>query len=157
MFAAIVNSPYVHVLHGLSWLPQTLETIHMTFHSLLVGAFLLMALRLLGLGSAISVRSLAKYLLPACWIAVVMQVLSGGLMFVQAADQYAVNFYFLWKIIAVALGIGLLAWIQLAIGRDGGNWDQSGRVPMRIRLIAGAAIPVWFGALVFGRFIYTQL
>ena len=105
MFTAIANSAFTHFLHTLPWLPQVLETIHMTFHSLLVGAAVLLALRLLGFGRGIPLVGLARYLLPACWVALAMLAVSGGLLFAMTADRYVRDPYFLWKIAAVAEGV----------------------------------------------------
>src|SRR5712691_3981206 len=101
MFTALANSPFAHALHRLPWLPQLLETIHMTFHALLVGAFVLLALRLIGFGSRIPFRSLVAILLPASWIALAFLAVSGGLLFVMAADRYVADVFFLLKIAAV--------------------------------------------------------
>src|SRR5688572_12476980 len=102
MFTAIANSAFVHFLHTMPWLPQVLETIHMTFHSVLVGAAVLLALRLVGVGKGIPLARLARYLLPACWASLAFLAVSGGLMFAMSADRYVNDRYFVWKIAAVA-------------------------------------------------------
>ena len=157
MFRAIANSPFTHFLHSLPWLPQLLETVHMTFHSLLLGGGVVLALRLIGFGQGIPMATFVRYLLGACWVAVGFLALSGGLMFVMSADRYVQDIYFLWKITAVAEGVAVLAVIQLLLPRYAERWDNAGVVPVPIQLMAGASIPVWLAAVVFGRFIYTIL
>lgn len=152
MTSWIVQTSFVHVLHGWTWLPQLLETMHMTFHSLLVGAVAVMAARLAGLGRRIAIDALAGVVLPICWMAFAIQVLSGGLMFIMSADQYAENEYFLAKISAVLVGAVLLAalhWSALRMKDDTGHGGA--------RAIALIAVPIWFAALTFGRFVYTLL
>ena len=157
MISAIANSPFTHFLHTLPWLPQALETIHMTFHSLLVGAAVLLALRLVGFGDGIPISRLARYLLPACWVAVVVLAISGTLMFTLNAEKYVADQYFLWKIAVVAEGILLLAFTHWMVRRHANRWDAAGAAPVPVRLVAGATISVWIAAITLGRFIYIAL
>jgi hypothetical protein len=156
-FTAIANSPFVHFLHTMPWLPQVLETVHMTFHSLLVGAAVLLALRLLGFGKAIPLARLVRYLLPACWTSLGFLAVSGGLMFAMSADRYVNDYWFLWKLAAVAEGVLVLAVIHVMLRRNAARWDEQGVAPVPIRVIAGASISIWFAAITFGRFTYTAL
>ena len=157
MFAALANSALAHSLHRLAWLPQFLETIHMTFHALLVGAVVLLALRLLGFGRTIPLPMLTRYLLPACWVSLAALAATGGLMFVMAADKYVADGYFLLKIAMAVEGILILVFAQVFLPRFAVGWDRGGAIPLPVQLLAGATIPIWMAAIVFGRFIYTAL
>lgn len=157
MMQALANSPFAHALHRLAWLPQVLETVHMIFHALLAGATVLLCLRLLGFGRAVPTSRLARYLLPAIWTSLGALALSGGLMFTMSADRYVAASFFQWKIAVVAELIALLVAAQLLVPRRADGWDAAGGAPLGAQLLAGAAIPMAFSAIVFGRFVYTVL
>ena len=157
MLSTLANLSFVHTLHALPWAPQLLETIHMTFHSLLVGAFIVLAARLLGFGRDVPLAPLARLVFAVCWISVGVQVVAGGLMFLMMVDQYADNEYFIAKIAAIAVGLTLLAALQLALRANAPAWDSAGTIPAPVRGVAALAVPVWLVALGFGRFVYTLL
>jgi hypothetical protein len=157
MIDAIANSPFTHFLHSQLWLPQLLETIHMISHSLLVGAAVLIALRLIGFGSKIPLVMLTRYLLPACWLALGFVVLSGGLLFVMGIKGYVLNPFFLWTMAAALEGVVFLVILQVVTQRFGDQWENGGAVPVPVQLLAGASVSVWIAAVIFGRFIYTAL
>jgi hypothetical protein len=98
-----------------------------------------------------------RYLLSACWLALALLAVSGGLMFAMAADRYVEDPFFLWKIATVAEGVAFLAFVQFAAGRWAERWDAAGAVPVTVQVMAGASIPLWLAAVTFGRFIYTIL
>src|SRR3954468_5574577 len=105
----------------------------MIFHALLVGAAVLLALRLVGFGRKIPLRTLSRYLLPVCWASLVVLTVSGGVMFVMAAHRYVSDGYLLSKIGMVVEGTGILVLAQIFLPRLVAAWESPGGVPFPVQ------------------------
>ena len=81
-----------------------IESIHVLAITLVVGSIAIVDLRLLGVASLDrTVTRLTKDVLPCTWTAFAVAALTGGLLFISNAVNYAHNFYFQIKILLLVL------------------------------------------------------
>ena len=135
------------------WLYPVVETVHIFGFSILVGAVVLFDLRVLGVSKRISVRLLARHLLPWSLAALLLVVPAGGLMFVSAADELVANPAFRTKMGLLLLALANAAAFHAGALRNAGQWDQDAPAPIAARLHALASILIWAGVVTCGRMI----
>ena len=132
-----------------------LESIHVLAIALVVGSIAIVDLRLIGVSSLDrTVTRLTKDVLPLTWIAFAVALLTGVLMFISNAVNYAHNFYFQIKILLLVLaGINML-FFHFVVGRDVDSWGVSAQTtPLRARVAGGTSLLLWVGVVAFGRWI----
>jgi hypothetical protein len=132
------------------WLYPLVEIAHIVGFSVLVGAVAMFDLRLLGLGRALPVRALARHLLPWSWIALLLIVPSGLLMF-STQPELLDNRVFLLKLALIATaGLNAIAF-HAGSWRGAAHWGAA--PPALARLHAGASLLLWIGVIACGRLL----
>ena len=141
------------IRESIYWFPL-IEAAHVIGLTLVFGTILIVDLRLLGVASRDqSFRRLSSELLRWTWIAFVLALLTGGLMFITEAVVYAGNLSFQLKMLLLALaGLNMLAF-QLLTLKTVDSWDASPSTPGRARLAGALSILFWIGVVVAGRAI----
>src|SRR5471030_789873 len=132
-----------------------IDSIHLLAITLVVGSIAIVDLRLIGVASLDrTVTRLTKDVLPCTWMAFTIAALTGGLLFISNAVNYAHNFYFQIKILLLLLaGVNMLLF-HFVTGRDVDSWGTSARTtPLRARIAGGASLVLWIGVVAFGRWI----
>lgn len=130
------------------------ESVHVMAIALLFGSILIVDLRLLGIANAHrAFTRVSGELLRFTWIAFVIAVITGAMMFAANATTYFNNTAFRWKLVLLALaGINMAAF-QLRTVRSVAAWDHSARTPPAARAAGAASILIWVGVIFFGRWI----
>lgn len=139
-------------IRGSSWLFPAAETVHILGIALLVGSVVAFDLRVLGLSRALSVRALARHLLPWSLASLVLIVPTGLLMFLAQPELIA-NRAFLAKI-----GLLTLAGVNAVLFHTGpyssvATWDRDAPAPAAARLTAALSIVLWIAVIAAGRMI----
>ena len=137
-----------------SWAFPTLETIHVIAIVTVVGSIAVMDLRLLGLASQDrAVTEMSKDTLPLTWGAFAIAVLSGSLLFVGKASEYAVNPNFQWKMALIALAGANMAVFHLVAWRTVKTWDADRPAPLAAKIAGGLSLGLWITVVFFARAI----
>jgi hypothetical protein len=126
------------------WAFPTVLTLHTFGLSLLVGANLVLALRMLGCARAIPLAPLTL-LFPIMWTGFFLNAASGIVLFVPNATANAVQPVFIVKLGLVALGMINIYLLPPGVLSD----PQS--MPVRSRVFAITSMVVWAGAITTGR------
>ncbi|PJR09918.1 DUF6644 family protein [Sinorhizobium meliloti] len=136
------------------WMFPTIESVHVVAISLVVGVIAIMDLRLLGITSnARAVTAVSRDTLPWVWVAFVIAVITGMLMFVSNAETYYNNRAFLIKMVLIVLaGINMLVF-ELITFRSVALWDRDVSLPAPAKIAAALSLSLWVGVVVFGRLI----
>lgn len=124
---------------------------HILSIGLLVGAILLLDLRLAGLFSHVPVAVLAPFLSRAAAVGLGMSVVTGTWLFSVKPLDYVGNSAFLVKLCLIALGV-----LNVFLQHRGTAWRaalQDGRIRVRTRLLAVVSLATWISALIAGRWI----
>ena len=124
------------------------NALHILSIGTLVGAILVMDLRLLGVGRDVAAAPLLRLLRRVIGVAFALAVLSGLALFSIRASEYAANPAFRAKLALLALaGLNFAAFHVLARGTD------PSAPPPAARAMAVLSIGLWVSVLVAGRFI----
>jgi hypothetical protein len=132
----------------------SIEAVHVMAITLVIGTIFIVDLRLLGLASLErAAHRLMGEILPITWSAFALAVVTGLLLFIAKAHSYGTNFFFLGKMVLLALaGLNMLMF-HFAAGREAGLWGAGVRPPRGARIAAGLSLTIWLGVVVFGRWI----
>src|SRR5688572_7609510 len=125
------------------WSYPTVLTLHTVGLAILVGAAMVVDLRVLGIGSAVPARAIAR-LYGLVWLGFVVNLASGIVLFVVQAADRAVQPVFYVKLAFIAVAFGL----ALALRR---HLSSPGGAPARARPMAIVSLACWAAAIVAGR------
>jgi hypothetical protein len=131
-----------------------IESLHVLAIATVFGTILIVDLRLLGVaGMRRPFSTISSEMLPKTWIAFVIAVITGALMFAPNAITYYGNTAFRLKMLALLLaGLNMLAF-HLFTERSIAQWDRSPRTPTGARIAAIISITIWLAVIFLGRWI----
>src|SRR5262245_40110546 len=131
------------------WAQATVLTLHTMGMAVLVGASWVLDLRLLGVSRNVPLSSF-RWVFPAVALGLVVNLVTGVLLFAARATMWGTAFPFFVKMILVVAGAGTLMPLRSYVLRgDAQQRDGSGRV----RLLAIASIIAWSAAITAGRLL----
>jgi len=132
------------------WAFPTVLTLHTAGLAVLVGASWLLDLRLLGISNRNSPLSAYRWVFPAIAAGLIVNLLTGVLLFIKNATTWGAAAPFFVKMLLVAVSVGLLLPIRkYTLASNDGNLEVSGNV----RLLAIASILSWSAAVTAGRML----
>ena len=153
IIGAIEQSALAAAMRGELWLYPIVEIVHISGFVILVGSVAMFDLRLLGVSRDLSVRGLARHLLPWSVAALLMIVPSGLLMFSAHAGDFVGNPAFVLKMTLLMLAAFNAAAFHLGAFRSVANWDREASVPRSASLHAVASLALWFSIIACGRLL----
>ncbi|MBO9582226.1 MAG: hypothetical protein J7498_15165 [Sphingobium sp.] len=131
-----------------------IETFHVFAVVTVIGTIAIMDLRLLGLTSRKwTASSISRDTLWLTWLAFLVAVITGLLMFVSKAATYMVNPWFLVKMAMLAAAGINMAVLHRGPWRAIASWDSALAVPGSVRLSAALSLTFWIVVIFCGRFI----
>jgi hypothetical protein len=153
LLGALEESSIGFAMRDSLWLFPLVETVHIVGFSILVGAVILFDLRILGVSKRISVRLLARHLLPWSVAALLLIVPTGVLMFASEAADLVSNPAFVVKMLLLMLAGVNAASFHLGSFRNVEVWDQNAPSPAGAKLHALASAFIWVSVITCGRLI----
>ena len=133
------------------WAFPTILTLHTTGMAILVGASWLLDLRLLGIAAPNTPLSAYRWVFPAITFGLIVNLLTGVLLFIKNATTWGTAVPFGVKMLLVVVSVVLLLPIRKYV-----NGNQTGEIDRNARLLAIASILAWTGAVTAGRLLaYT--
>ena len=134
------------------WLWPLLEIIHFIGLALLLGAIIIVDLRLAGFLRQINIMSVHR-LLPWAGIGFAMNLFSGFLFFMGDPGRYPINIGFQFKMVLVLIaGLNVLIY-ALKINPGIEKWDPNGDTSGLAKSVAWVSLLAWTGVLLLGRLI----
>ncbi len=153
LLEAIQATPWAVKIAESDLLFPTIETIHVLALTLVVGSISMVDLRLLGYAPRRGVKELSEEVLPWTWIAFVVAVISGSLMFSSAAVKYAYMPQFQIKMLLILLaGVNMLAFHILTYSSVE-RWNHASVTPPLARLAGLLSLVFWIGVVTLGRWV----
>jgi hypothetical protein len=141
-------------LRSTSWLAPADETLHILALTTLFVSAAVLQLRLLGVaGKDRPLGPLAGRLLPLTWSALVVLLLTGGLLVMNRPGRYFRSDMFLIKMGLVLLAVVWTLALQIGFSRGAGYWEQTAGRRMLAKSGAAVSLVLWAGAVVCGRWI----
>ena len=131
-----------------------LESLHVIALALVLGTIVIVDLRLIGcLSHRRGATRLIQELLPFTWVAFVVAVATGLLMFASNAITYAENSLFWWKMALLMLAGVNMGIFHLGVYRRIGEWDTDFPPPRLARAAGMGSMLLWTTVIVLGRYI----
>jgi hypothetical protein len=138
------------------WLYPGVEIAHIVGLAVLVGSVAMFDLRLLGVGRAVSVRALARFLLPWSVGSLAVIVPTGLMMFSAHASDFIDNTPFKVKMLLLVIAGCNAALFHATVFRSAASWDTGTAPPAMARAQAVFSLLLWLGVITCGRLIaYT--
>ena len=154
VWQAVADWPLSQYIAGSSWAFPILETTHVIAIVVVFGSIAVMDLRLLGLASGASrVTEVSNDTLPWTWGAFGVALISGSLLFVSKATDYAVNPYFAWKMVLILVAGVNMAIFHIFTWRSVGTWDSNSALPSGAKLAGGLSLFLWVAVVFLARAI----
>ena len=133
------------------WAQPTVMTFHTMGMGVLVGACWILDLRLLGVSRSIPLSAF-RWVFRAVGIALVVNVITGVLLFMARATLWGTAFPFLIKILLVVASASTVVPLRTYVMSHG----DTGDVDSRARMWAMLSIAAWAAAITSGRLLaYT--
>jgi hypothetical protein len=146
------DSAMADAIRHSAWIFPALETVHFIGLCLLIGAMVLVDLRLLGVLHAGSVKSVLRFTYLAI-AGFTINLLSGIGFFVSNPENYAQNPLFWAKMFLVILaGLNVL-WFEWAERQPLLALPDGSALPSRTRAVAGFSLALWIGIIILGRLL----
>ena len=130
------------------------ETAHFIGLSLLLGAMIVVDLRILGLFRQTSYASVLK-LLPLAILGFVINLLSGIAFIACNPFLYFTNNAFYLKLLVILLGGVNALWFTLAEHRVIAGLPNDASAPLPAKIMAGASLTMWLLVILLGRLLPT--
>ena len=124
---------------------------HAVGMAVLVGLALMINFRVLGLAPKVPLTAL-KTMFRIAWVGLVINVVSGTMLFVANADAFFESTPFWLKISLLVIGVTLLVMLSRRIPGAGDSAQEYVPTP-QVRWIAFLSSLAFFGVIVFGRLI----
>jgi uncharacterized membrane protein len=141
------DNAFIAAINGTAWTAAGLEIVHYFSMFILVGAMLIVDLRVLGLvGRRQDATQLAGLLFPWVWISLAFNFVSGFLMFAGSAVSYYRNDVFYDKVGIILLAIAA----NIVVHQKMRKWGQLPAMPASAKLAAFISIGLWIGAIIAG-------
>ena len=129
------------------WAYPMILTMHTVGLGIVVGAAVIIDLRLLGVGPGIPLEEVNR-VFPIFWVGFFINLVSGVMLFVSEAEDKAAQPVFLVKLLLIAIGVVITARIRRRLF---GGGSPSMRAASSGRTLALSSLGVWGGAIVAGR------
>jgi hypothetical protein len=146
---ALETSPVGAAMRATRGLYPAVNLAHLLGIVLLVGGIGVVDLRVLGLGRAVPLAALSRFLTPTAVVGLVLLIVSGGLLFCADAGPFTRSPLFQAKIILIILAV-----INAALFRRlFGDFDEGEQPTASARLMAAGSLGLWIGATAVGRYL----
>ena len=144
LWEALELSPVGDFVASSSWAFPTIECVHVIAIVTVFGTVAIMDLRLLGLASkSCAVTEISSDTLPWTWGAFVVAAISGTLLFISKAHIYAIDPWFLWKMVFIVVAGINMAIFHLFTWRSVHDWASGCKVPLAGVIAGGASVFFW--------------
>jgi hypothetical protein len=131
-----------------------LESVHVLMIAVVVGTIAIVDLRLLGIAShRRGARQLTIDMLPFTWVAFVLAVISGSLLFVSNATGYFESVPFRFKLLTILIAGINMGIFHVTAYRKIGEWDDQVHTPMAARVAGFTSLTLWVLIVFLGRWI----
>jgi len=134
------------------WLFPAAEIAHFFGLCLLMGAMLVVDLRLLGFARRIPLEATFS-LIPAALVGFALNLASGIVFLCAYPENYWPSIAFRCKLAAIALGGANAVWFKLVEAPRIAAYPADADVDVRAKIVAGLSLGIWATVIVLGRFL----
>lgn len=149
--AALEGSALGEWMRGSAFAYPAANLLHLLGLVLLIGGIGVVDLRLMGLGQALPLAPLARFLTPFAVAGLALMLASGVLLFAADAGPLLRLPLFGWKMAVVGVAVLNAAGFQLLWRGRANGWR--GTPPVAARSMAALSVGLWLAAAVLGRLL----
>jgi hypothetical protein len=150
VLTGLENSEFSVLVRGELWGWPLALTLHEFGTALVLGFIFIICLRLLGIFETIPYASLNR-LFPVIWAAIVLQFLSGFVLWMTKPTRYVADAAFLLKFLLVIVGFVLTLYLYGIMKREAASWETAGAVSPRGFKFVAPSLLVWCVVVIAGR------
>jgi hypothetical protein len=151
IFLALQESALGHAMRSSVALYPAAEILHILGFVVLVGSILALDLRLLGLGRAIPISPMARFLLPMSLFGFLLAISMGFLLFSADAAHVVRNPAFQTKLVLIAAALVNSAIAHAGPWRHLAQWGTEASAGAKV--MAALSLLLWLSAVCAGRLI----
>jgi uncharacterized protein DUF6644 len=141
------DNSIIVALTSTGWTAAGLAILHYYSMFVLVGSMAIVDLRVLGvMARGQSATDLARRIFPWVWVSIVVNLISGFVMFAGDATAYVPTRSFHVKILVVLLAIVFGIIVQWKVP----TWDRFPILPSTAKVVAAVSLLLWIGAILMG-------
>jgi hypothetical protein len=146
----LAASPLGRFMNGAPWAFPAAEVLHFMGLSLLLGALIVVDLRLLGIGQRVPMRA-THALLPLAVLGFAVNLVTGVAFLASDPLRYLANPAFIAKMALVGLaGLNLL-WFRVVLYAPIAEDRYSGALAAQGRVVAVLSLAIWIAVIASGR------
>lgn len=139
---------------GATWWFPLMESLHVLSLVIMLGAILMLDLRVLGWTALrYSISSLNRELVPWSAAAFLVANVTGLAMFITRASNHVENPAFQIKMLLLLLAGMNIVFFHFRVLNTVSQWDSQARAPRAARLAAASSLMLWIGVTLAGRWI----
>ena len=127
-------------------------TLHVLGTALVVGFVFIVSLRALGLFPLLPYSALQRFF-PVIWGAIILQFVSGFVLWMTKPAQYDADVAFVLKFLLVVAGIVLTRTFYKTLLREAPAWEAKGTISSQGFGLVTATLVVWGGVIIASRLI----
>jgi hypothetical protein len=150
---ALQEVPFVAALRNGRWSYAAVNASHIVGIALLFGAIVPLDLRLMGCWRSVSIRTLARVLVPVAACGLLLAIVAGTLLFSIRAVQYAGTTLFQVKLALIVCGIANALLLRTATQWEASKETTGALPPPRLRAAGALSIGLWLSVIVCGRLL----
>jgi hypothetical protein len=148
----ILGTPINAWVLNTPWAWPVMEILHFIGLSILLGAMLIIDIRLAGYWRGIGLNAVHR-LLPWAILGFGINLFTGSVFFFGDPERYVANIGFRIKMVLVIIA-GLNAiWYKIKIDPELASWSADQDSSAQAKTVAYISLVSWFGVLLFGRLI----
>ncbi len=151
----LASTPVSMAIGEVHWITPAVQCVHILTVAVVMGAILMMDLRLLGaFGDVDSAQSFSKRYLPWVWWSLPVLFVTGAALIIGEPRRSLQNPTFLLKMSLLIAATALTVLTEQPLLRNAGFWHNRKGVA---KVLAASSLIVWVAILICGRWIaYTQ-
>ena len=150
---ALQEVPFVAELRNSRWSYAAVNASHIVGIALLFGAIVPLDLRLMGCFRSVSIRALARILVPVAAMGLALAITAGLLLFSIRAVQYAATTLFQIKLALILCGVANALLLRTAKQWEASKGTTEALPPPRLRAAGALSIGLWLSVIVCGRML----
>ena len=152
MLAWIEGSWLGVTLRDFAWAFPAAEILHFTGLCLMLGALIVIDLRLLGFARGLPGRTI-RDLMPLVWIGFSINAFTGFLFFVAAPFFYYPNGPLRIKLVLILFAGANALWFDRSLRGEADHLAAKDEASSQLKLSAGVSLVLWTSIVFFGRMI----
>lgn len=154
LMQALYDSSIATAIRESATLFPWLESLHVLMIAVVVGTIAIVDLRLIGVAAhRRGARQLILDMLPFTWVAFVLALLSGTLLFLSNATGYYESMPFRFKLLAIVIAGLNMGVFHMTAYRRIGDWDDRLPTPTAARIAGISSLTLWLVIVFLGRWI----